>query len=180
MISPWVNARNQLDAMFRSDPEVTVSGCKEVEDGVYQIDISSTNIPKIRALSLIMKNKYEFGNVTLNIEFVENDRLTYNICELYRIAFTGNDVFRKVEKYVLGPDGSKSNYALFTPGALAWYSDNISSPFGESISTIEDMAKQFFITDIAEGPEEEKDPNKKIMISSDHQASYNYRRDLTK
>jgi hypothetical protein len=167
MISPWENVRNQLDAMFDSDDEVTVSECKKVDDNVYQIDIWSTNISKVRALSKIMKNKHEFGNITLNIVFIEDDHWEDNIGELYRIAFAGNDIFHEVKKFAIGPDGSKANYALFTPGALKWYSDDISSPYGESISTIEDLAKRLFTTNIAKSHEEEMNPDTQIRISSD-------------
>ena len=145
--APWDIYFSKLCALFDHDPEITLAFNRDT----YTITITSVSDDKADALSQIIPNKVEMGNITLTIEVVANVPSTPG--DLYSRAFKGNPIFAKVESCLL-PTGDPVYFAEFFNKAACYYADDLTNPQGLQFELYQDIARdtlnhdEIFITSI--------------------------------
>ena len=145
---PWTTLENMLHAFFDKDPEITVGPVKIQKDGIRYIIIESTSCEKIDALSALMKSKYQFGNITLEIRFcVANGVLQLSETnDLYGQAIdalvTNAAVvdIKKVKNFV------QDEFVVieFAKEIVQFFNDDLSDFYGNWNGTYIDVAKELF------------------------------------
>lgn len=131
---PWLTYRNEVSVLFDQDPEVSVSRLKPGnDDNEFIMTISSRNISKIRAISMLIPAKISFGNVTLTTNFNIIDNCA-TVSDIYRSAFAGNPALQDIIENV--PSGkAKFIYLLFQNKVVHFWNDNLGDPYG-NVSTL--------------------------------------------
>jgi len=142
--APWYLVYWKIRKLFDQDSEINISELFEADSENYKLIISSENEAKINALERILKSKYEFGNVTLKIEFEYIERVNDDISVSdFRIAFAGNPILNKIESRTV--DGIfDASYVIFERKIISYYADDLSSYFGWHNGLAEDFARDLF------------------------------------
>ena len=147
--SPWVVFARKVESLYQYDDEVAV----EFDSNVPKLTLLVENSVKAASMSKIIGTKREFGNVTLEIEIVPaNDEPT--ISQVIRQAFDGNPVLSNVIE--VDDHGGMDTFALFAPAIAQFRSDDISSPYGITTMTYEQIARDvldvnaFISTDVVD------------------------------
>lgn len=147
---PWIEYYNELEVMFKEDPEVKVL---YYEDD-YKVKLFVDNDKKATALSMLIPEKKVFGNIVMSIEIVPANGKLSSVAATYRDAFENNRVvsdIREIEFF-----GTTYTYVVFVPEVVQYWTDNISDLHGLRSTLYQDVAKDlfdcsnvFFCTDLA-------------------------------
>lgn len=150
MISPWVKYYREVDAMFKSDPDVHV--VYDEDENLLKIHV---NVPsKAEAIEKLMPMEKTFGDVTLKISVIpcnKTDRKIFNCSEddpryyskLFSWAFGGNQAFCDVVP-IEGVFGFYAAYVIFAKDVVQYYSDNIGDYFGLTSTLYQNIALDIF------------------------------------
>lgn len=143
----------KIEALFSQDPEVRID--YDLDD--MEITLWVDNPTKAVALEEILPDHVEFGNVELYITVVPANNVKYSIADMYRMAFSGNPVFVKLES-VDDPMAFSANYCIFKNEVVQYPADDLGSYYGIESTLYEDIADEvfegnhdgvFFCTDVA-------------------------------
>lgn len=152
--SPWVTYFKMVYNLLSVDPEIKMpKSITEGEDGKCSFWIESSNATKIIALSKVLKNEIQMGNITVTISFRctndvevgENAVVTGND---YTDAFTGNPLFSKVVTEIF-PGGAKVYYAVFKREIITFFNDNMTDYHANSHFIVADIVKEIANEDSA-------------------------------
>ena len=152
--SPWVTYFKMVYNLLTVDPEIKMpKSITEGEGGKCSFWIESPNATKIIALSKILKNEIQMGNITVTISFRctndvevgENAVVTGND---YTDAFTGNPLFSKVVTEIF-PGGAKVYYAVFKREIITFFNDNMTDYHANSHFIVADIVKEIANEDSA-------------------------------
>ena len=143
---PWCQRYSQIAALFKYDPEVHVI----FDEDNYEIKLYVDDDDKAAALTALLPEEYEFGNIKLKIQVVPaNGEETIidddtPIDELYETAFNGNGAFAfaKTIHGVMLLDGI--TYVVFNKQVVQYYTDNLSDYFGNHSTLYQDIALDVF------------------------------------
>lgn len=137
--APWETIQHMVAALLAPDTEVEVTELSETSKGVYSFDVISKNGKKIAALEKVIKNTFNVGNVTVNVNFIherEEDEVT---AQDFLDAFEGNSNFVTVA------DASKGlfniSYVIFAKEILQFFNDDLSDINGNMSIIVADAAK---------------------------------------
>ncbi len=140
---PWVTTYNKIYALFGNDLDLTISNLNERTPGNYVIIISSQNNAKLESIKKILKNHFDFGNVTLDIEFIpENDDEKITDSD-FRNAFNCNENLAEVRS-IETPDGFHRTYVVFEKEVVQFYNDDLTDLYGNYNGLMEDIARELF------------------------------------
>ena len=137
---PWYILRNKIFYLLDPDEELMVSELIEDKKGSYIIKITSENGEKLEALKKVLKESFEFGNVTVKVEFehVRDDEITI---EDYETAFAGNANF--VEAVETGKGLFQGlRYIVFAKEILQFFDDDLSDLYANFNGIVADVAKE--------------------------------------
>lgn len=148
---PWNTIKSMFTAMFAGDDEIIVKDMIKKDD-TYLLIIETPSATKADALVKVLKNKYDFGNVTLKIEYdvtnkggkVEsyNQNDTYDVY-LEALASTPAVVdIKRVENFV----GDEFVVVEFAKEVVQFYNDDLTDFYGNWNGTYVDVAKEIFKT----------------------------------
>ena len=135
---PWITFMHEVHALFDSDPEIKI----ETDDDKYSIKLFVDNTDKAMALSKLIPEKVEYGNVVLTIEIVPANKDEYTVVELFQKAFGGNPVLSYAESFD-SPFGNVS-YAVFQKKVVQFYNDQMDDVNGNKSMLYQDVAKDVF------------------------------------
>jgi hypothetical protein len=135
--SPWVIHYRKLQAMFKEDPQVKV----ELDEDKYEVKLYVSDADKAEALTKILKNSIDFGNITLKVTVIPPNYADTNIRDLYEKALEGNGA---VFDYLTNPDLGK-HYVIFKNEVIQYFSDDLSKAKGVTSTLYEDIAEDIFI-----------------------------------
>lgn len=148
---PWYTLYNKIYAFFSMDDELTISKLVKVGKGMYSIIISSTNTDKIIALSKILPESVNFGNVNVyiypkveNDEDFEVDSRPVNADD-YKAAFTGNKYFVEVihtDQSFYTPD---LTFIILTRDIISFFNDDLTDYYGNYNGLVSDVANDIMI-----------------------------------
>lgn len=151
---PWDTYYQELNAMFKNDPEVHVV----MDDDEYSVKLYVESADKAAALQELLPEEVQFGNVTLKVTVVpantQNERLlTHNknhpgYTELmFRTAFDRNPALSDVVT-VQGIFGFSACYVIFKKEVVQYYNDNMSDINGLCSTLYENIARDIFKPDL--------------------------------
>ena len=146
--APWVTYFKMVYNVLGGDPEINMPVEITLEkDGVYSFYIESSNSTKIIALSKVLRNTIQMGNITINVDFrctdntvaikPETDEVTV---QDYDDAFVGNKFFVKTES-IKSPMGV-FEYAIFSRDIITFFNDDISDYHCNAHYIVADIIKE--------------------------------------
>lgn len=139
---PWVGHMSMLASFFKGDKRVRI-GSVEGRTGIIEVFCNDM----YQALSLVLRQKIRFGNVTLNINLVPSNGMKLKTKEMsdldaLKVVLKKNPAFDKIRTTKDGP--MQFVTALFKPVVLQWYNDNIGNPWKLTTSIFESEANKVF------------------------------------
>lgn len=154
---PWIEFYREMDALFGDDPEVRV----EYDDESVVIKLYVDNQEKAQALTKLLPVKKDFGSITIGIQVIPANGLTFGLTDLFRQAFAGNPALSYIGA-AEGPFANQLDYVVFRNKVVQFFNDNIGDINGLKSTLYEDIAKNvfeyipgiFFCTDMEGNPGE--------------------------
>ena len=152
--SPWVTYFKMVYNLLTADPEIKMpKSITEGEGGKCSFWIESSNSTKIIALSKILKNEIQMGNITVTISFRCTDDVEVGENSVvtgtdYTDAFTGNPLFSKVVTEIF-PGGAKVYYAVFKREIITFFNDNMTDYHANSHFIVADIVREIANEDSA-------------------------------
>ena len=140
---PWQTYRNELEAMFKGDPDVTI----RYFDDEKIIKLYVAKNYKAEALERILRHEVSFGNVTLKIEVVPPNEDSQDILDIFEDAFNGNSSLRGTIP-VETPFGMY-RYAMFNNKVVQFYNDQMDDPYGNKSMLMQDIARDIFADNLS-------------------------------
>jgi hypothetical protein len=135
--SPWMIHYHKLQAMFRDDPQVNV----ELNADNYEIKVYVSDADKAEALSKILKNSVDFGNITLKVTVIPPNYEDIDLISLYKKAFEGNKAFVEVKENPL----LNRAYTIFKGKVVQYFSDDLSDANQVCSTLYQYIAKDVFV-----------------------------------
>lgn len=146
--APWVTYFKMVYNLLSVDPEIKMpKTITEGEGGKCSFWIESPNATKIIALSKVLKNEIQMGNITITISFrcinddfcvdLQNDVTGAD----YTDAFSGNPLFSKVVSEIF-PGGAKVYYAVFKREIISFFNDDMTDYHANAHFIVADLVKQ--------------------------------------
>lgn len=133
---PWDKYVNELRAMFERDDDIKI----EYNEDDLVVSLLVQGQAKADALQKLLPCEKEFGNVTLNVRIVPDNK-EENPAELFRLAFMGNPVVTEVIP-VSGPFDAA--YVLFKKEVVQYFDDNMGDIHGMTSTLFQEVAKDIF------------------------------------
>ena len=136
---PWNIFYKKLDCLFKKDDEVKVIFDEDNNEIILYVD----NRTKAEALTELLYDKKEFGNVSITINVVPSDTLDFRSRSdsIYKDAFNNNPVFSDV----INIKGIFDiTYVLFKKEVAQYWTDNLSDAHGVCSTLYEDIARDIF------------------------------------
>lgn len=146
---PWDTYFKMVYNLLTVDPEIKMPKfITEGEGGKCSFWIESSNATKIIALSKVLKNEIQMGNISITITFrCTNDALSVTQREEglatakdFTDAFTGNPFFDRVVSEIC--PGGTCFYAVFNREIISFYNDDISDYHGNAHYIVADLVKE--------------------------------------
>lgn len=161
MVSPWVEYYHQVQAFFKYDDEVNVM----FDDEAPEVKIYVTNETKADALTQLLPETKEYGNITLKVTVipvnVDDKRNYYNPyrgkCgkhtyrtnaapessqELFFNAFRGNEAFAFGD--VVHLQTNDIIYFVFKNEVVQYYNDDLGDYYGQCSTLFQNLAAEIF------------------------------------
>lgn len=137
--APWVSYAHKLKALFDPDPDIRID---YVED-MNEVKLYINGRKKYEALDYLLPKEKIFGNVTLHISLIPNNRSeTPDIGEIMRNAFKGNDIFsRVIDAKNMFDDVA---YVMFYKEVAQYFDDNLADLNGMRSALYQDIADEVF------------------------------------
>ena len=144
---PWVTYYNELNCLFKEDPDIIVIYDEENNE----IKLCVDNNEKVCALSGILPTEKDFGTVTMKITVVPSNGFTkpdeLKMKEIYTnpyaTAFEGNPILSYVEQIdtiIMG----KITYVVFVNEVVQYFNDNLYDINGVCSTLYQEIAKEVF------------------------------------
>lgn len=138
---PWVTFVNEVKALFQDDPEIKIV----YDEDSYTLKLFVDDADKAMALSKLIPETKEFGNVVLKIEIVPANADDYEIDQIFNKAFEGNSALSYTAAFD-SPFG-KVSYAVFQKKVIQFFNDQMDDINGNKSMLFQDIAKDVFGTD---------------------------------
>ena len=139
MSAPWVIFYREIEEMFREDPEVRVVYDEDKNVVTLYVD----NAAKAEALTSLLPEVKEFGNVELPIIIKPSNRLGESKANIYATAFTGNPVLSYI-RTIRGIFTNDLTYVVFKNKVVQYYNDDLSDVNGMCSTLYQNIAKDLF------------------------------------
>ena len=135
---PWVQYANAVNALFYYDEDIKV----DYNDNSKELKLFVENGVKADALTKLLPEKKEFGNVTLNIAVVPADE-EESSASLFRNAFSSNPV---VSDVVVNSEmfSNPMTFVEFIPEVVQYWNDNLGDLHGNRTTVYEEVARDVF------------------------------------
>lgn len=136
--SPWIIYFNQIKTMFSEDPSVKVLW----DGGNYSIELYVDGEEKAEAISQLLPQTKQFGNIEVTITVVPANKLKDSKISLFQKAFEGNKAVVDITTFDT-PFGTNS-FVVFTPKVVQYYNDDMYDLNGICSTLYQDLAKSLF------------------------------------
>lgn len=138
----WWQIYKEIKNFIGADPEVEIGDMDESEAPKYRFTIASQNESKIKALSKVLINHYDIGNITLDIDFdfIKNDDEDEEITkDDIEAAFQGNPYYVTTQVTTKGMFEDLC-YVVFTKEIIQFFNDDLSDLYGNENIIVADLA----------------------------------------
>lgn len=137
--APWVNYYREINALFGEDPDVLVQ--YEEDENIINLRVNGTD--KAEAISQLLPEEKEFGNVIVKIKVIPANRVATKV-DLFKKAFDGNPIFSYALSIDTGMTTNTFNYVIFKHLISQYYTDSLNDPHGLTAKLYEDIARDVF------------------------------------
>lgn len=137
--SPWVIFYREVNELFKHDPEVHVV----FDEENLEIKLYVDNGNKASALSVLLPEEKEFGNVKLKITVVPANVFGELDGNLFAVAFNGNPIVSYV-KQIRDIWYPVLSYVVFRKRVVQYYTDNLRDINGYTSTLYQEIAKDVF------------------------------------
>ena len=148
MEAPWFTYQKKVKALFERDPDITVGGIYEPEDGTadFGFDIEVKNHEKYLALDRALVKQRTFGNVPLSITLFDEENVNdaEDYAALFETVFRGNPILSDVKR-AIDFAGTQLGFVLFRPEVIQFPDDDTSDFYGNWNGLAEDIAREVFL-----------------------------------
>ena len=142
--APWILLYNQIEALFRKDPAVSVVYVENWDGSEKTIKLYVDGHDKVGALEKLLPKVYMFGGVAVNVEILPSNLDGCTRLELFQKAFEGNPAF-------VGTIAAQEefapfdlNYVVFKAEVVQYESDNIGDPNKLTSTLYQELAREIF------------------------------------
>ncbi len=135
---PWITFVNEVKALFEEDEEIKIV----YDDDGYVLKLYVDDSDKAMALTKLMPEQKEFGNVVLKIQIIPANADEYGIDQVFAKAFDGNPVLSGVFSFD-SPFGVV-NYAVFEKKVVQFFNDQMDDINGNKSMLYQDIARDVF------------------------------------
>lgn len=136
--TPWVIYYRELEALFKEDPEVRVV----YDEDAIEVKLYVENQDKADALTQLLPNEKEFGNITLKITVIPANKLSTDKVSLLKRAFRDNPALSFIAEHAVF--GNSITYIVFKNAVVQYYTDNLGDVYGNYSTLYQDIAKDIF------------------------------------
>ena len=140
---PWNIFYREIQAFFKDDSQIKLF----YDEGSNTVKLYVEDSMKADALSELLVDSKEFGNVTVNVEVISADARRFvsfrSINELYDTAFKNNHVYKYSKTYE-GIFPIPVTYVVLENQVVQYYTDNLSDIYGLTSTLYQNIAKDIF------------------------------------
>lgn len=159
--SPWIIRYEEIEQLFQADPDISV--VYDDSDG-YEVRLYVDDPDKALALTELLPEAYEFGNVSLTITVIpsndiEAPEIPKTQYELIDALFKNNPIVSYC--YERNVAGFHTYYVVFKHKIVQYYTDNLADINGYTSTLYQYIARNvfdpvteagiFFCTDLPSG-----------------------------
>lgn len=135
--APWITFVHEIEALFEKDYDVNVK--YDSSENILKLYVEDSR--KADALTKLLPEKKEFGNIILGIEVIPaNNEAT--IADLFTDAFFGNPAVEFVQTSET-PFG-EVNYIVFKNKVVQFFNDQLDDLNGNKSTLYENIARDVF------------------------------------
>ena len=138
LASPWIIYYNKIKAMFQEDPDVKIV----FNEKNYIIKLYVENTEKAEAISLLLPETVNFGNITVHINVIPGNRFKCADVDIFRKAFEGNPAVVNIST-IDTPVGDES-FVIFKNKVVQYHNDDMWDYHGICSTLYQDLAKELF------------------------------------
>ncbi len=149
---PWYTIQRLVKAMFEGDKEVEVKDLISSNNATYKLVIIVSNNEKAQAIKAIMPAKIPMGNITVECfvcgaEQQDVPAMDKPEADIFRIAFTGNSIFDRIETkdFSMGGNPNIKPYCIFKKVVIQFWNDDLSDFYGNYNGLPTEIADQLFV-----------------------------------
>lgn len=139
MSPPWISYARKIEVLFGRDPEIKVDYNNDDVHLFLRVD----NPTKADAISKLLPETKEFGNVTLGISVIPSNNEESKV-STFRKAFAGNPIVSYIEETQPMPFSTPMCYMIFENEVIQYYDDRLDDPYGLESTLTEDIARDVF------------------------------------
>ena len=155
--SPWTEFYREVKELFGLDPEIRIA----YDESNYVISLYVSNGDKAEALTKLLPDTVEFGNVSVKICVIPPNLGDIGVTDILKKAFDKNPVLSYIRSVKLFE--TDVNYVVFKNKVVQYFNDDLSDVNGlkstlyETIAAdvFKDLPGVYFCTDIPIGMDEE-------------------------
>lgn len=137
---PWLGYVEQIKALFSEDPEITLG----FDDDKMSLRLYVDNTDKAEALSELLPDSVQFGNVELDITVVPANKDVANTKgRLFDLAFRGNPIVTDIVD-IEGAFSNPMTFVEFRKEVVQYYNDDLSDLHGNRSTLYQEIAKEVF------------------------------------
>ena len=133
---PWDGYVRKIMCLFAEDEEIHI----ESSDKVLTIFVDNTD--KYEALTHLLPEKKEFGNVTLEIKIVPANTEEKSDKDYIKALFKGNGAVSQIAEYGVGTN--PMTFVEFYKEVIQYYNDNAGDLHGNRTTVMEEIAREVF------------------------------------
>lgn len=139
--SPWIIFVKKLQAFFDKDPDVTV---KYDDIDPYTVALLVDDTEKYFALSILLPQKLDLGNIEFTIYVIPANCLSYDPISLFKMVFKNSPIVESIN--TIKPEGTSNpfTYISFKNEVVKYHSDTLGDPHGNSFTLYQDLANDIF------------------------------------
>lgn len=136
--APWITYKNEIEAMFGKDPDITI----RYDDEQKEVRLYVTKPSKASALEKILKPEQTFGNITVHVTVVPPNDNEIDILDTFDDAFLGNPSLCYTVP-IQSPLGTH-RFAVFQNKVVQFYNDQMDDLNGNKSTLFQEIAKDIF------------------------------------
>lgn len=138
--TPWVEHYRKVNELFKYDPEVNVI----YDNDKKEVSIYVDNPQKAGAISEIINDEIDFGNVTLTINVVPSNNQKMTVPRsIYSVAFSGNPIVEDIIT-IDGVFTTPLTYIVFVKEVVQYFNDDLGDYYGNASTLYQIIAEDVF------------------------------------
>lgn len=137
--APWEIFYSEFILLFKDDPDISSITFDDAPGPIKTIKMYVEDQDKADALSRIIPNRKEMGNITIHIEIVPANLNNASKVDIFKKAFDKNPIIKEL-KHIEGI-GYSADYAVCEAKIVQYFNDDLSDVDQKRTCLAEDLVK---------------------------------------